>query len=214
VALAFGRDAGDLSQVAAVADPDDHGHRQGELAVGNGCFGDPQVEGERGDGGERTDRRDAGEDQGLYVQQGREEARDRHQGREHAEGTCHSLAAAEAEVDREDVAEGGREADERQAALGVGEATQRSRVHRPEHRQVGLEQVEQEHDDAQLLAEHTNRVGGTDVAGAELTDVDAAGQADEHTHGDRRHEVGEEAPGEGALAEQCHAADTTARRAG
>jgi hypothetical protein len=62
----------------------------------------------------------------------------------------------------------------------------------------------------QLFAEDADGVGGSDVAGAELTDVDAAGQADEHTHGDRRHEVGEEAPGEDALAQELHAPSITA----
>ncbi len=126
-------------------------------------------------------------------------------GHERAEGSGDTLAAGEGEENREHMTKdgsGGHGQPEPQLLGGeVGRlATEDAGgVAGGEDGDGAFEEVENETEDAKLLAQDAADVGSADVLGAVLADVDVLGASDEDAEGDRAQEVGcddEDDPGE------------------
>ena len=68
-----------------------------------------------------------------------------------------------------------------------------------DHGNEALQKIEKETEDAKSFSHHPEDVGGADIAGSMLSDVDASGLRDEHPEGDRPDEVCENGkePGHG-----------------
>jgi hypothetical protein len=100
-----------------------------------------------------------------------------------------TLAAAEAEVDREEVAEERRHAGGDRQGVGVKVGRRRHQAGE-EDRQRPLRQVEAEDEEAVRPAEHPADVRRAEVAAAFLEDIDAPGPRDEVAERDRPDQVG------------------------
>jgi len=68
-----------------------------------------------------------------------------------------------------------------------------------DHGNEALQKIEKETEEAKAFSDHPEDVGGADIAGSMLRDIDAPGLRDEHPEGDRPDEVSENGkePGHG-----------------
>ena len=104
---------------------------------------------------------------------------------------CDPLAAAKSEIDRKEMSEKGqrRRADAKNVRSTKGGLRARReavcQLHDDRDRHRTLQEIEQEHERAELSAQDATGVGRADVAAASLEEIDAAGAANEITERDR-----------------------------